>query len=101
MLDLGERNIDIALQVRSSSTTGTYHTFLEDSVLNPGTGKEVDANNSLDKLLALSAKFELVGEVTPVQAWQQIVAHPQFCLIGIEAMRALVEQLMWHVKCYG
>lgn len=97
VLDLGERNVDYALQVPS---TGIYHTFLEDNVLPEGR-KEVDASDSLDKLLALSANFKLVGEVTPIQAWQQIVSHPQFRTIGIETMRRLVEQLLWHVKCYG
>ncbi|KAH7398997.1 hypothetical protein DE146DRAFT_788983 [Phaeosphaeria sp. MPI-PUGE-AT-0046c] len=97
VLDLGERSVDYALQAPS---TGVYHTFLEDNVLKTGP-KEVAVNVSLDKLLALSVDFKLEGEVTPIQAWQQIVLHPQFCSIGIETMRRLVEQLLWHVKCYG
>ncbi|OAK98116.1 hypothetical protein IQ06DRAFT_337601 [Phaeosphaeriaceae sp. SRC1lsM3a] len=97
VLDLGERSVDYALQAPS---TGTYHTFLEDNVLK-GKQKASNANASLDKLLALSKDFKLVGEVTPIQAWQQIVSHPQFCSIGLETMRRLVEQLLWHVKCYG
>ncbi|KAF2798912.1 hypothetical protein K505DRAFT_266757 [Melanomma pulvis-pyrius CBS 109.77] len=59
-------------------------------------------NIGLEKLLSLSFNFELDdGEVTPVQAWQQIRAHPEFGALEVKNLRWLVEELGKGAKCHG
>ncbi|KAF2712748.1 hypothetical protein K504DRAFT_427344 [Pleomassaria siparia CBS 279.74] len=56
----------------------------------------------LEKLLSLSFNFELQdGEVTPVQAWQQLREHPEFGGLEIARLRELVGELGKGAKCHG
>jgi hypothetical protein len=98
ILDIGQPTFDLSLSVPRANT---YHSFLENSFLNTDVGAQVSSNASLDKLLALSSTFSLKSEVTPIQAWQQIICHPRFSSIGVETLKRLVEEMLWHVKCYG
>lgn len=57
---------------------------------------------SIERLLELSSTIPLVdGEVTPVQAWDQVRRHAQFSGLEVERLNMLKEKLVTHVKCYG
>jgi len=55
----------------------------------------------IEKLLDLSAKLSLEGEITPIEAWQKIRSHPHFALMDMDRLDALKNTLAGEVKCYG
>ncbi|KAF2834344.1 hypothetical protein M501DRAFT_1001219 [Patellaria atrata CBS 101060] len=55
----------------------------------------------LERLLEISAHLDLQGEVTPVQAWDYIKAHPYFCYGEIDCLRKLTAWLLKEAKCHG
>ncbi|KAK5165268.1 uncharacterized protein LTR77_009366 [Saxophila tyrrhenica] len=55
----------------------------------------------LETLLSLSRRLELSDEITPVQAWQRILAHPNYNELRPGALEALCQQLVPEVRCYG
>lgn len=72
------------------------------------TGHEQDRNtrwnlpeSGVERLLELSDRLPLDGEVTPVQMWNHIRRHPQFIRLKAEDLEGLKIALMQHVKCYG
>lgn len=104
------------LTVKVSPSGLDYHNYLKETFLpsfpgsNPDPGPstqlqrrdaELSTNQSLDKLFALSSNFGLTSEVTPIQAWQQIVSHPKFGSVRVETLRKLVDDMLEHVRCYG
>ncbi|KAH7359892.1 hypothetical protein BKA66DRAFT_573824 [Pyrenochaeta sp. MPI-SDFR-AT-0127] len=79
-----------------------YHSFLEDDLLTSASkSPHVETSTSLDKLLALSSAFCLASDLTPIQAWQQIVSHPKFVMLDMGTLRRLVEDMLEHIRCYG
>jgi hypothetical protein len=74
-----------------------------------GSGKQQFPSNltwnvpaqEIEKLLDLSAKLSLEGEITPIEAWQRIRGHPHFALLDIDRLDALKNMLVGEVKCYG
>lgn len=57
--------------------------------------------SGVERLLELSDRLPLDGEVTPVQMWNHIRRHPQFIRLKAEDLEGLKIALMQHVKCYG
>lgn len=55
----------------------------------------------IDRLLDLSSQLNLLGEVTPVQAWARLRAHPRFEKLGRDSLEGLKQALMGEVHCYG
>jgi hypothetical protein len=55
----------------------------------------------IDRLLDLSSQLNLLGEVTPVQAWARLTAHPRFVKLGRDNLESLKQALMVEVHCYG
>ncbi|EPE02482.1 bzip-type transcription factor [Ophiostoma piceae UAMH 11346] len=55
----------------------------------------------LNTLLALSAKLDLDGEITPVMAWGMILAHPRLGQLTLQDFSKLTEELIGKVRCYG
>ena len=52
-------------------------------------------------LLDLSKQLDLGGEVTPIQAWGMISAHPEFSRLSPGAVKQLRDELGRRVRCYG
>ncbi|KAJ4302717.1 hypothetical protein N0V90_001607 [Kalmusia sp. IMI 367209] len=57
--------------------------------------------SGVERLLALSSSIPLDGEMTPVQAWDQIRRHPQYETLEWARLERLKAALLAHVKCYG
>ena len=55
----------------------------------------------LNTLLALSAKLNLDGEITPVMAWGMVLAHPRLAELTTKDFEQLAEELGSKVRCYG
>lgn len=55
----------------------------------------------IDRLLDLSSQLNLLGEVTPVQAWARLKAHPGFEKLSRDSLEGLKQALMVEVQCYG
>jgi hypothetical protein len=55
----------------------------------------------LERLLSLSQQLGLTNEITPVQAWQQLVSHPKYAQVTREKIEALCQQLLLNVRCQG
>ena len=55
----------------------------------------------VDKLLGLSTRLTLDGEITPVEAWRRIKQHPQFQFLTKANIEALKEMMLPEVMCYG
>lgn len=55
----------------------------------------------LNTLLALSAKLDLDGEITPVMAWGMVLAHPRLGELSIQDFAKVTEELAGKVRCYG
>jgi hypothetical protein len=55
----------------------------------------------IDRLLDLSSQLNLLGEVTPVQAWARLRAHPGFEKLSRDNLEGLKQALMVEVHCYG
>lgn len=78
-----------------------YHSFVEDELVAAGSYTQADVASSLENLLTLSSTFCLENEVTPVQAWQQICGYYEFGAVDSNGLRALMDALLEHVRCYG
>ena len=55
----------------------------------------------VEKLLALSTRLTLNGEITPVEAWRRIENHPRFQFLDETNIDALKEMMLPEVMCYG
>ncbi|KAJ9648285.1 hypothetical protein H2201_000593 [Coniosporium apollinis] len=55
----------------------------------------------LMKLLDLSNRLGLEGEITPIMAWAQIMGHESFFHLKKEDFTAMKEDLLAKVRCYG
>lgn len=53
------------------------------------------------QLLALSSTINLVGEITPVEAWNRVRRHPDFWKFDRTQIDGLKNELSGKVKCYG
>jgi hypothetical protein len=70
------------------------------STLTPSSSWEIPAVE-IDRLLNLSSQLDLLGEVTPVQAWARLRAYPKFEKLSRDSLEALKQALMVEVHCYG
>jgi hypothetical protein len=68
--------------------------------LTPSSSWEIPAVE-IDRLLDLSSQLDLLGEVTPVQAWARLRAYPKFEKLSRDNLEALKQALMVEVHCYG
>jgi hypothetical protein len=57
--------------------------------------------SDLIKLLDLSNRLPLDGEITPVMAWAGILVHPQFGELSGQDFKQMKEDLVGKVRCYG
>lgn len=55
----------------------------------------------VEKLLELSTRLTLDGEITPVEAWRRIKQHPGFRHLNRANIEALKEMMLPEVMCYG
>lgn len=84
-----------------STELAKYHSFVEDRLAARQSCTSEDVASRLDSLLSLSSKFCLENEVTPIQAWQQTRRYLEFGVVDTKGVRALMEALLEHVRCYG
>ena len=70
------------------------------SELTPSSSWQIPAIE-IDRLLDLSSQLDLLGEVTPVQAWSRIRAYPKFDKLSRDSLEGLKQALMVEVHCYG
>ena len=68
--------------------------------LTPSSSWEIPAVE-IDRLLDLSSQLNLLGEVTPVQAWARLRAYPKFEKLSRDNLEALKQALTVEVHCYG
>lgn len=54
-----------------------------------------------DRLFELSRKLDLDGEITPVQAWNQIKSHRDFQKLTRAGLEALQEAISLKISCFG
>lgn len=55
----------------------------------------------LMKLLDLSNRLPLDGEITPVMAWVEVMKHPRFSELNQKDFEGLRTELLAKVRCYG
>jgi len=55
----------------------------------------------LMKLLDLSARLPLDGEITPIMAWVMLLKDPNFEMLTKEEFGAIKGELLAKVRCYG
>jgi hypothetical protein len=55
----------------------------------------------VEKLLALSSRLTLDGEITPIEAWRRIQQHPGSRFLNNANIEALKEMILPEVMCYG
>lgn len=55
----------------------------------------------LMKLLDLSARLPLDGEITPIMAWVMLLKDENFKALTKEEFGAIKEELLAKVRCYG
>lgn len=55
----------------------------------------------VERLLNLSTRLSLEGELTPIEAWQRIKQHPEFAKLDRERLQQLKTVLLPEVQCYG
>ena len=55
----------------------------------------------VDRLLNLSSRLSLEGEITPIEAWQKIKQHPGFATLDKQRLEQLKTILLPEVQCYG
>lgn len=59
------------------------------------------SKGDLARLLDLSSKLELGGEITPVMAWKMVTMDPRVVTLNQADFEELSERLMQRVRCYG
>jgi hypothetical protein len=59
------------------------------------------SKGDLARLLDLSSKLELGGEVTPVMAWKMVTMDPRVAKLNQADFDALSSRLLERVRCYG
>lgn len=55
----------------------------------------------LTKLLDLSKRLDLDGEITPVMAWGMVLSHPRISDLRPDDFVRLADELRSKVRCYG
>jgi hypothetical protein len=55
----------------------------------------------VEKLMALSKRLTLDGEITPVEAWRRITQHPGFQFLDKANIESLKETMLPEMMCYG
>ncbi|KAI9798960.1 MAG: hypothetical protein M1833_004313 [Piccolia ochrophora] len=55
----------------------------------------------LGKLLQLSQRLNLEGEITPIMAWGMIIGHPRFAELTQKDFKIIKDELKAKVRCYG
>ena len=55
----------------------------------------------VERLLNLSSRLSLEGEITPIEAWQKIKQHPGFATLNRDRLEQLKLVLLPEVQCYG
>ena len=53
------------------------------------------------KLLDLSNRLPLDGEITPIMAWSQVLRHERFAEFTKEDFAVMQEDLRAKIRCYG
>lgn len=53
------------------------------------------------KLLDLSNRLPLDGEITPIMAWSMILQHPRLLELSAKEFEAIKGDLLAKVRCYG
>ncbi|PQE12769.1 bzip-type transcription factor protein [Rutstroemia sp. NJR-2017a BBW] len=59
------------------------------------------SKSDLSNLLDLSKRLDLNGEITPVMAWGMVLAHPRLSELKEKDFKAISEDLLPKVRCYG
>ena len=55
----------------------------------------------IKELLSLSRSINLEGEITPVEAWHILRAHPNYDRLGAQRIETFKRQLSAQVRCEG
>ena len=61
---------------------------------------DIEANDLL-RLLDLSNRLPLEGEITPVMAWASILRHEHCKLLAAPEFSVMKDELLAKVRCYG
>ena len=84
----------------SSSTPRPVYNLKHGGTLPYGTTWTVPAVE-VERLLNLSSRLSLEGELTPIEAWQRIKQHPCFATLDRERLQQLKTVLVPEVHCWG
>jgi hypothetical protein len=90
----------ISSEVPSGHALTAQAPLLTAAPLTPSSSWQIPAIE-IDRLLDLSSQLNLLGEVTPVQAWARLRAHPGFQKLSRDGLEGLKQALMVEVHCYG
>lgn len=84
------------------------HSNTPRTIVNLKPGGEMPASASwtvpaveVERLLNLSSRLSLEGEITPIEAWQTIKQHPGFANLDRQRLEQLKSILLPEVQCYG
>lgn len=84
----------------SSSTPRPVYNLKQGGSLPYGTTWTVPAVQ-VERLLNLSSRLSLEGELTPIEAWHRIKQHPGFATLDRQRLQELKTVLVPEVHCWG
>lgn len=96
----GHRLMVQAPIMASSNTPGTIYNLKPGGELPKNATWTVPAVD-VERLLNLSSRLSLEGELTPIEAWQRIKQHPGFATLDRGRLQQLKAVILPEVQCYG
>lgn len=91
---------DISGHVLMATCPSRNHLIERPDVQYPHMMPELKASDLL-KLLDLSNRLPLQGEITPIMAWAAILRHEHVRLLTQSDFEAVTSELLAKVRCYG
>lgn len=98
-----DSHIDISghALMASCPTPSTFDALSEQELASKMPDISVQAMPDLLKLLDLSSRLPLDGEITPVMAWAMILGDERCAELTAEDVRVIKEGLLGKIRCYG
>ena len=91
---------DISGHVLMATCPTRNHLIERPDMLYPNKMPDMQAGDLL-KLLDLSHRLPLKGEITPIMAWAAILRHEHLKHLTVEGFAAVKADLVTKVRCYG